>query len=213
MSLDLSTLSEEDLAAELKRREQAKKAAAKKAKTDFENDKQSFLTHSVSKFEHLNRELAELKQFTILEANKLYDRMFEVEGKEPKDTKSFTLKDDVLGLKVTVDRQERFTFTDEAIVHINAIKDIFREKFANRNQGFYQILDGILMKNTKGDYDPKLLAKARQQVKKLGDDALIAEFDKLEDCQRVVGTSLYARAYKKDENGKYKDIVLQFSSL
>lgn len=213
MSLDLSTLSKEDLAAELKKREQAELAAARKAKTDFESDKKSFLTHSVSKFEHLNRELAELKQFTILEANKLYDRMYEVEGKEPKDTKSFTLKDDTLGLKVTVDRQERFTFTDEAIVHINAIKDIFREKFANRNQGFYQILDGILMKNTKGDYDPKLLAKARQQVKKLGDDALIAEFDKLEDCQRVVGTSLYARAYKKDENGKYKDIILQFSSL
>lgn len=213
MSLDLSTLSKEDLAAELERREKAELASARKAKTDFENDKRDFLVHTVSKFESLHNEMDELKQFTILEANKLYDRMYEVEGKEPKETKSFTLKNEELGLKVTVDRQERFTFTDEAIVHINAIKDIFKAKFADRNKGFYEILDGILMKNTKGDYDPKLLAKARQQVKRLGDDALIAEFDKLEDCQRVVGTSLYARAYKQDANGKYNDIILQFSSL
>lgn len=213
MSLDLSTLSKEDLAAELDRREKAEKAEAVRAKKQFEADKESFLVHTISKFEALHNEMAELKEYTIREANKLYDRMYEVEGKEPKETKSFTLKMDELGLKVTVDRQERFTFTDEAIVHINAIKDIFKNKFADRNKGFYEILDGILMKNTKGDYDPKLLAKARQQVKRLGDEALIAEFDKLEDCQRVVGTSLYARAYKQDANGKYNDIVLQFSSL
>src|SRR5690606_9528184 len=98
-------------------------------------------------------------------------------------------------LKVVVDRQERFEFTEEAMVHINAIKDIFKNKFADRNKGLYNILEGLLIKGSKGEYDPKLLAKARKQVRELGDDNLIAEFDKLDDCQRVTGTASYCRLY------------------
>lgn len=212
-TIDLSTLSATQLQAELERRQQYEKDANQKAKKDFRNDKDNFALHAASKFQQLHSELKELKQYTIREANKLYDRMFTIEGKEPKETKSFSLKNEDDTIKVTVDRQERFEFTEEATVHINAIKDIFREKFEARHKGMYNLLDGLLIKGTKGEYDPKLLAKARRQVRELGDDNLISEFDKLDDCQRVVGTSLYCRLYMRDHNNKWNDISLQFSSL
>lgn len=98
-------------------------------------------------------------------------------------------------------------------MHINAIKEIFRDKFEARHKGMYNLLDGLLIKGTKGEYDPKLLAKARRQVRELGDENLISEFDKLEQCQRVVGTSLYCRLYIRDEKLKWQDVSLQFSSL
>ena len=69
------------------------------------------------------------------------------------------------------------------------------------------------MKNTKGDYDPKLLAKARAEVRKLDDTALIEEFDKLSDCLTVVGSAIYVRVYERDEQKKWKDISLNFSSI
>lgn len=212
-TIDLSTLSAADLQKEIKRREEAEKQAEKQAKKQYQADKKDFLKHSASKFHQLNAELKELKEYTIAEANKLYERMYMINGKSPKDVKSFILKNEADDIKVTVDRQERFEFTEEAMVHINAIREIFKAKFSERNKGLYNILDGLLIKNSKMEYDPKLLAKARKQVRELGDENLIAEFDKLDECQRVTGSSMYCRMHVRDEKNKWKDVSLQFSSL
>lgn len=212
-NVDLSTLSKEDLAKELDRRNKAEEQALSTAKKELAADNEYFVIETTEAFKELHEKLKQLKLAVITQANKLYARMYEIEGKEPKEVKSFSRISADGSLKVTVDRQERLAFTDEAEVHIQAIRDIFKEKFEGRNKGFYNLLDTILMKGRKGEYDPKLLAKARNQVKQLGDEALITEFNKLEGCQRVDGTSLYARAYEKDANGKWQDIVIQFSSL
>jgi len=213
MNLNLETLSEKELQAELERRAKAKKEAETKAKKQYEADKEAFLEHSASKFRQLHHEMAELKEYSIAEANKLYERMYEIAGKVPKEVNSFSLKNKADTIKVTVDRQERFEFTEEAMVHIQSIREIFKNKFAERNKGLYNILDGLLIKNSKMEYDPKLLAKARRQVRELGDQNLIDEFDKLDECQKVTGSSLYCRLHIKDDKNKWKDVSLQFSSL
>jgi len=212
-TLDLATLSEKELEAEIARRKQAKKESQEKAEKLYFNDKESFLDHTASKFTQIHNEMKELKEYSIAEANKLYERMYTIEGKTPKEVNSFSLKNRADTIKVTVDRQEKFEFTDEAMVHITAIREIFKEKFEARNKGLYNILDGLLIKNTKMEYDPKLLAKARRQVRELGDDNLINEFDKLDECQQVSGSSLYCRLHVRDAKGKWKDVSLQFSSL
>jgi len=136
-----------------------------------------------------------------------------VQGKEPKEQKSITQKSECGNFKVVAERQDRMEFTDEAQVHIEAIQDFLKSKFETRNKGLYNFLDSILMKNGKGDYDPKLLAKSKREATKLGYEELISHLDKLQDCQVVTGTAMYCRAYYKDEKGKWKDIVMQFSSL
>lgn len=211
--IDLSTLSAAELQQALAEKQKAEKAAEMKARKSFEQEKNDFCNTSAAKFKQMRSELAELKAFVITEANKLYERMYELNGKEAKDVKTFTLKNADDTVKVVVDRQERLEFTDEATVHINTVKDIFREKFAQRNQGLYNLLDGLLVRNSKQDYDPRLLSRARRQIRELGHEALTEAFDKLYDCQIVVGTSLYCRAYMRNEQGKYSDIVLQFSAL
>jgi len=210
----LDQMTDAELSAEMEIRSKKQKSARIAARKKFETDKDDFLLHSSRKFLQLRQELRDLKAFTIAEANSLYERMYKMNDKTPRDTNSFTLKNETDTVKLTVERQERFEFTGEAMVHINAIKEIFKEKFAKRNQGLYEILDGLLIKGSKGEYDPKLLAKARNQVRKLGDEILINEFDKLDDCQRVTGTALYCRLYVKSiTTKKWEDVSLQFSSL
>jgi len=210
----LDQMSDAELSAEMEIRGKKQKAARIAARAKFEADNDDFLLHTSRKFLQLRGELRELKAYTLAEANHLYERMYTMNDKTPRETKSFTLKNKADTVKLTVDRQERFEFTGEAMVHINAIKEIFKEKFAKRNRGLYEILDGLLIKGSKGEYDPKLLAKARSQVRKLGDEILINEFDKLDDCQRVTGTALYCRLYVKNiTTKKWEDVSLQFSAL
>lgn len=210
-TIDLSKLSADELQAELAKRKKEEIDLQKKHEKDYEKDKNDFLTSTISKFTELSHNLEEVKNMTITEANKLNVRMWDIQGKEAPERKTFSVKND--HNKITVDMQEKFEFTEEATVHIQTIKDIFKEKFADRNKAFYNFLESVLMKNSKGEFDPKLLAKGRKQVYEIGDSSLISEFEKLEKCQRVVGTSLYCRVYKKDDKNKWQDINVQFSSL
>ncbi len=209
----LEDLTEEQLATALKQKKQEKELQKAKAKKEYVAKKETFCNSSAESFDKLHAELGTLKKLMTSTAHEIYDLMYEIDGKTPKETKSFSIKNQADNIKIVVERQERFEFTDEAIVHINAIRDIFKSKFSERNKGMYSILDGLLVKNSKMEYDPKLLAKARRQVRDLGDDELINEFDKLDECQEVTGSALYCRLYRRDADGKWQDVSLQFSSL
>jgi hypothetical protein len=200
---ELDQYLKEKKATEVKLQENRRKA--------HEEDKNNFLKEIKYRYKNIQAMQIALKNYGLSNSENFNKLKYELEGKEVKEAKSFELKDDCI--KVVVESQDKFDFNDQAVVHINAIKDIFREKFENRNKGFYNLLDSILMKNTKGEYDAKLLTRARKQVKELGDDNLINEFDKLNDCLIVTGSSKYIRVYEKDEKNHWKDISLNFSSL
>lgn len=212
-SISLEGLSTEEILAELEKRKANEKLAESQKRKDFLAEKDLFIQSTVAGFSEISAELKNLKYITITRANELYEKMFQLFDKEPKKQNQFTLKSEDGQYRVTVDRQERFEFNEEATVHIESIKDIFKAKFADVDQNLYNLMDSLLMKNNKGDYDPKLLSKVRQKVEALGDAELITSFDNLVKCQQVVGSSLYCRAYKIDDQGKWQDINVQFSSL
>ena len=200
---EIEAFLKEKKASETKQQEIRKKA--------YETDKENFLNEVSTKFKELQTILSDVKNDTIIHSENFNALKYQLEDKAVKEAKSFELKND--NVKIVVENQDKFDFNDTAIVHINAIKDIFRAKFEGRNKGFYNLLDSILMKNSKGDYDAKLLNKARRQAKELGDEALMNEFDKLNDCLVVVGTAKYVRVYTKDDKNRWKDVSLSFSSL
>ena len=200
---EIEAFLKEKKASETKQQEIRKKA--------YETDKENFLNEVSTKFKELQTILSDVKNDTISHSENFNALKYQLEDKAVKEAKSFELKND--NVKIVVENQDKFDFNDTAIVHINAIKDIFREKFEARNKGFYNLLDGILMKNSKGEYDAKLLNKARRQAKELGDENLMNEFDKLNDCLVVVGTAKYVRVYTKDDKNRWKDVSLSFSSL
>ncbi|MBU2525198.1 MAG: DUF3164 family protein [Bacteroidetes bacterium] len=204
-------MSVDELRAYLKEKEADEKRIEAQRKEAYHKDKEKFLENTISIYKEYQKHLIELKQDVITHAENFNRLKYELEGKEVKDAKSFELKNE--RVKIIVESQERFDFTDEAIVHINAVKEIFKDKFEARNKGFYSLLDSILMKNTRGEYDAKLLTKARRKAREIGDEELIERLDKLNDCLVVTGSVKYVRVYRKDERNQWKDVTLNFSSL
>jgi len=207
----VSEMSVGELRAYLKEKEADEKRIEAQRKEAYQKDKEKFLEDTISIYKEYQEGLIELKQDVITHAENFNRLKYEIEGKEVKDAKSFELRND--HVKIIVEMQERFDFTDEAIVHINAVKEIFKDKFEARNKGFYSLLDSILMKNTRGEYDAKLLTKARRKAREIGDEELIERLDKLNDCLVVTGSVKYVRVYRKDERNQWKDVTLNFSSL
>ncbi|MBB4117892.1 hypothetical protein GGR32_000164 [Mesonia hippocampi] len=209
----ISEMSKAEIKAYLENQEKAEKAEKQKAKKQFIEDKDNFLQHTASKFQQIQAEMRQLKDYTISKANELYERMYKMEGKEAREVQSFTMKDENDTMKVTVDRQSILEFDENAVVHINTIKDMFKAKFEGRNKGMYGYINDILIKNSKGDYDPRLITKVKTRAVKLGHTEILKEVEKLEQCRRVSGTALYCRCYIRDKNKKWQDVSLQFSSL
>lgn len=210
-AVNINELSAAELEALLKqkRADEEKEQTAKLKK--YEEDKERFLKHVADLFVDKREELQRLKDYAIEQAEHFNAQKYILDGKPVRETKSFELKNE--SVKVIVEIQERLSFNDKAEVHISAIRDIFKQKFEKRSKSFYALLDSILMRNTKGDYDPKLLAKANSQVKKIGDESLIREFDKLRDCLVVTGSAKYVRLYVRNERNRWDDVSLQFSAL
>lgn len=210
-AVNINELSAAELEALLKqkRADEEKEQNAKQKK--YEEDKERFLKNIADLFVEKREELQRLKDYAIENAEHFNAQKYILDGKPVREAKSFELKND--DIKVVVEIQERFGFNDKAEVHISAIRDIFKKKFEARSKSVYALLDSILMRNTKGDYDAKLLTKATNQVKKIGDESLTREFDKLRDCLVVTGSAKYVRLYVRDSRGRWDDVSLQFSAL
>ena len=143
-----------------------------------------------------------------------HKKMYESLGTEPKETKKISYITKNGQRKVVLEYADKFGFNNEAVVHIDKIKEIIKREFANTNPKLFGFVESILVKNSAGDYDPKLLTKARKEAEKLDNpQEILEEFDKLEKCKIVVGTSRYVRAYQKDNNNKWEGITLNFSAL
>lgn len=212
--INLTELTVEELEAALASKKQIDQEAEEKRKQQLTTEENNLVNSIVDEYVQQNENLSTLKELqaeAIVNHNK---KMYASLGKEVKQTKTITLGTDNGQRKVELIYSDLLGFNSQAPIHIDAIKDILKEKFADVDPGFYDFVDSILIKNTKGDYDPKLLAKARQKAAKLKNpETLLEEFDKLEKCRIVIGKSRYVRAYQKDENNKWQNISLNFSSL
>ena len=162
--VDLDNLSEDQLLAALKKKQAVKQKAEFEKRHAYEMDNENFIVQSISKAKELRNTLREFKEYSIREANKLYTRMYELQDKEPKEQKQFSRISECGNFKVTVDMQEKFMFTDEAEVHLSAIQDILKEKFEARNKGFYKFFERIMMRNGKGEFDPKKVSFGSTEI-------------------------------------------------
>lgn len=141
-------------------------------------------------------------------------RTYEDLGVTPEETKKISYKSLDGKRKVELEYADRFSFNSEAVVHIDKIREILRKEFKETNPKLFGFVESILVKNNAGDYDPKLLTKARKEAEKLDDPReILEEFDKLERCKIVEGTSRYVRCYEKDNNNKWQGITINFSAL
>ena len=210
----LDNFTDEQLQQHLESRKREKETAERKKKQEWLSDKENFLGACADTFLDLQTQMRNLKEECIARVIDLHTRMYALHDKAPKDQKSYTFQSEDKRLKIVVESHERIELTEEAKVHLDTIRGILKDKFAKRHKGLYEMVDGLLIRTRNKEYDARLLAKARPQIRKLDIAELSDAFAKLEECQVVVDSSFYCRFYIRDEQtNKYKDITLQFAAL
>lgn len=200
---------------ELKEKEAAFKAQRASAVKEYEATRDKYIDTVFGKMAELSDVLREFKSESVKLGLELHDKMYEVYGREKRDgMDSYTLTSADGMRKVMIERQWRCEYNETSIVAIDTIRAVLREKFEGRNKGMYGIIDAILMRNNKGDYDERLVAKLRKHEEAVGDPRFSEALDILAKAYQPTTSQTYIRAYRRDNgNGKWVDITMNWSSM
>lgn len=207
---DLSTQELEQL---LAKRKEAETAELRKKQKTYVDKKEAFIKKTITSFCEAAQFLKSLKSESITDGNTLHKEMYEVFNKAEKHQKSFSLISEDGIYKVEISTHDFQTFNEQSEVHLNSIKEIMEEKFAIRNKGVYAILNDIMMKNKKGDYDETLVVKLNKHRQTVNDERFNFALDELAKCFQTYNSATYVRAFKKNDANQWKAINIQFSSL
>lgn len=215
MPTDISKMSAAELKAALAKKEAEEKAEREKAIATYERDRDQLVTSTVKQMRQAADLLSKLKRDAVGKAMELQERTYTVLGKKRKEkaVDSFSLMSKDGQLKLVMDRQYKGEYDETADVAIAEIKEVLRDKFEGRNKALYRILDSVLLKNNKGDYDERLVAKLRKHEADVADDRFSKALDVLSKAYRPTTSQTYIRAYELGENGRWNDISLAFSSM
>lgn len=214
MPTDISAMSAAELKAALKKKQADEKAAKTNAKKSYDQMRDSYIDTVFGKMEDLSGQLKEFKSESVQLGIELHTKMYETLGRAPKDgIDSYTLTSADGTRKVSIERQWRCEYDETSTVAIETIRTVLREKFEGRNKAMYKIIDDILIKNGTGDYDERLVAKLRKHEEAVDDKRFSEALDILARAYRPTTSQMYIRAYRRDEGGKWRDLVMNWSAM
>lgn len=202
-----------ELEALLAEKKKAERQAKEKRQREYIKSRDIFIASIVAEMMDLSMQMTVLKKRALTVGNEMHDLLYEVFEREPKELKTFTIVNEANNKKLEIQSADRQMLDESADVAIAEIKDILREKFAARNKTVYNMLDAVMMKNNKGDYDERLVAKLRKWESEINDERFSDALDLLSKAYYITGTSMYVRGYVKNERNQWQLVNMQFSSI
>jgi len=214
MSKEVEEMSTEELKKLLAKREKEQKKAHRKKISNYEKKRNDFVVKTASKFLEIQEILKDFKIESMQVGNTLHREMYEVFGKEEKETKQFQLVSEDGNFKLMIQSQEKFSFDETAEVHINTIKQVLEDKFARQNKTMYMILTSLLVRNRAGDWNSNKVLELSNFIDDVKDPRFAEAIKGLRHSAHHSGTAKYFNAYEKNEETKaWESISIQFSTL
>lgn len=217
MPTDINAMSAAELKAALKKKQADEKAAKTNAKKSYDQMRDSFLETTFAKMFELSQAQHEFKNEAVKLGLEVHDKMYEAYGREKRegiDHYSLVSSD---GLRrVSIERKHICEYDETVEVGIALVREVLRDKFAERSKKAYRMLESVLMKNKKGDYDEAMVAKLRKHAEEVDNDPRFTEaLDIISKAYRPTGsTQLYLRAHRKETaDGRWIDIPMNWSSM
>jgi hypothetical protein len=214
MAVDPRTLSTQELRALLREREAEEGKERHALRKAYEADRDAYVSGLMQQMGELHERMAALKRTAIAEGEALHQRMYAAYGRvKRRDLDHFSLTSGDGSMKVVIERQHRCAYDDTSLVAIETIRQVLRDRFEGRNKALYAIIDGVLMKNSKGDYDERLVARLRKHEASVNDARFSEALDLLARAYRPTSTQTYLRAYRKGADGRWAELSMSWSAM
>ena len=188
------------------------KAAAEKEqkRKDYEELKVNILVGLILKAENISSELKTFKTESFESMQTLYACLQEYSSRHGEDSKgNFTISNEKY--KISYIKQGKGTFDERAFQAEKHIIDFLNARYSGDKDTKDLIIS--LLERKKGDLDINLIQKLYQMEERFQDENWKMGIELLKESYKYAHSKDYIKFEKKNENGEWNSISLQFSKI
>ncbi|MDT8346516.1 MAG: DUF3164 family protein [Flavobacteriaceae bacterium] len=164
--------------------------------------------------ESLNAKLAEFKTLVRDLCREAYDAFMAEKGIDKETKGNFTWYNFNRSIKIEVSINERIEFDDLTIEAAKARFDAFlKDNITSKNQFAKEMIIDAFETQRAGKLDVKRILQLTRYEDKINDDLFSEAVKLINEAIRRPDSKTYFRVWRKDDDGKYQNIDLNFSSI
>lgn len=212
--LDVAQLSASELEQLLKQKKEAEAAEAAKKRADYEHERDVLINLLGSEAAQAHIVLRELKCLAMLRLKEFRARMLEygdIKGGE-KNKGTFQIENE--NFKILFSTQVRKKFDERSETAEEHLKLFLNSFVKKRDQKLHKFIMGLMERNSKtGDLDIDNINRLYAMENDFDDDNWKKAIALFKESYNPTETAEYVRFYRKNDNGGWDLINLQFSGV
>jgi hypothetical protein len=213
-TIDVTALSTQDLEALLKEKKANEAAESAKKRNNYEHERDVLINLLGSEAAHAHIVLRELKRLAMLRLKDFRTRMLEygdIKGGE-KNKGNFQIENE--NFKILFSTQVRKKFDERSETAEEHLKLFLNSFVKKRDQKLHKFIMGLMERNSKtGDLDIDNINRLYAMENDFDDENWKKAIVLFKESYNPTETAEYVRFYKKNENGGWDLINLQFSGV
>lgn len=210
---ELETLTEDQLQAELDRRQAAKKEEAKKAKENYESNRNELVTHLVESAIELNKQMRFFKQHAIDNLNDFGKEAFKYGDIRKHSKGGFSLRSADGTMKVALVRNTKQEYDERADLAEKHLRDFLADMVKKRDQNAYEIITALLERGKAGEFNPAAIAALIKMEDRYTDERWVQAIKLFKESHNLILISMNVEFYFKNRMDKDEAITLTFASI
>lgn len=212
-TIDLTQLSDEQLDALLKQREDKKRKEAERKRLAYESERDKLILRLSKKAVEINALMTEFKRDAMERLEAFRERAQEYGEVRSHSKGGFSLRHSGGEYKVSFDRNTKIEYDERADHAADLIKDFLGDMIKKRDQDAYEMIMSLLQKNRAGDFKPSLIMALMSKRDRFGDSRWRKAIQLFEECHNTHLISMSVSFYRKDKSGKDSIIPLSLASI
>lgn len=211
--LDLSKLSNEDLAAELTKREGQKKAQLTKLKEVYEYDRNELVEFLLAGATGLHNEMVVFKNIAIEELESFYEKAKAYGDVRSNSKGGFGIRSNDGLHRVVLERNTKVEYDERANLAEKLIREFLSDMVKKRDQRAYEIITILLQRGKDGNFNPASVAALLKWEDSFEDERWQQAMKLFKESHNIIEIGMNVSFYRKNNEDKDEAISLTFSSI
>ncbi|MEM7372789.1 MAG: DUF3164 family protein [Bacteroidota bacterium] len=216
-TIDLGKFSPEELAAlrqQLDQQEEKERKKTEAKRQEYEQAKSNLVESLISEAQAANEALNHFKTDVAMALDEFHAKLLKYGDVKAEGKGNYTLFNTSKTMKVEVSNDIKYGFDERATLAAQKITEFLKSTVKKKDKTIFELIIDLIQKDEKtGRFDPRKITKLYKYEDKFKDDNWTSAIRLFKESYQALDSARYFRFYQKDSQGKFKAIVLQFSSL
>lgn len=211
--MEATTMTTEQLKAELLKREKEERAAKQRQRDEYEKERNVMVSNMVEEATELENMLLQFKKRCMNQIEAFREKANQYGDIRSHSKGGFRLRSSETQEVVSLDRNSVPDYDERANMAEDLIKDFLSDAIKKKDQQTFRTISALMERNKKGDFTPSRIASLMKVRDNYTDERWVKAMQLFEESFLVRDISYSVSFYRKDEMGKDTSICLSFASL